>query len=576
MTPTVDNTETTKLRPQWRDPALVAGLALLVYLFTLGFGFVYDDLSQIVGNPQLRSWSYAPSYFTHNLWAFANLEQDNYYRPLLLVWLRICYAIFGLHAWGWHLATALCHVAASVLCLRWLRSLGVHRLAALLAALLFALHPAHLENAVWCSAVNDPLLAVFSFAAFIAHRRWTNDAQNRGRWIAIICCAAALLTKESAILLPVLFCLYELIFSKAKDWRGRLMLMAQRCWTYWLLYAMYIPLRAYAMRHVSSAIWKFPLTTVIYSLPEMGLFYLRQMLSPTHMAGFYSMGSVAEANSSFWAPLLILALVAVALGYAIWKLDDRRRAIFGLLLFVLTLAPTLYFPAYRLGEMVHDRYLYLPLAGAALLLAELSTAVIARWPNARPRMTLAAVIILFSFACMDMVVEQHYCNDLSFYSWSFESAPENIEAGIGYAHALHATGHLPESVTVLEHVLRVYPEQWLALRDLGNYYFELGRFAEAEAILAIAEQHRDDDDAEHYYRGISLLNLQQPKRAAEELQRALQLNPKQPNAHMGIAFARHSMGDAQGAWAEAQAEARLQPQRAKDIQEQLIIWGMAK
>src|ERR1041384_423817 len=87
------------------------------YLWTLHFGFVYDDLGQIVSNPLIQSWRYLPMYFRGNVW-MQQSSLGNYYRPVFLTWLLINPMLFGLHPMFWHLTNILAHVGATALVYR--------------------------------------------------------------------------------------------------------------------------------------------------------------------------------------------------------------------------------------------------------------------------------------------------------------------------------------------------------------------------------------------------------------------------------------------------------------------------
>ena len=84
------------------------------YLYTFQFGFVYDDLGQIVSNPLVQSWRYLPNYFRGNVW-MQQSTLGNYYRPIFLTWLLVNHTIFGLHPFFWHLTTVAAHMGATAL-----------------------------------------------------------------------------------------------------------------------------------------------------------------------------------------------------------------------------------------------------------------------------------------------------------------------------------------------------------------------------------------------------------------------------------------------------------------------------
>src|SRR5690349_17150965 len=97
-----------------RSLAVVLLATAAAYFWTFQFGFVYDDLGQIVANPLVLSWRYLPTYFRGNVW-MQQSTLGNYYRPVFLIWLLINNTLFGLHPSFWHLTTVAAHVGATAL-----------------------------------------------------------------------------------------------------------------------------------------------------------------------------------------------------------------------------------------------------------------------------------------------------------------------------------------------------------------------------------------------------------------------------------------------------------------------------
>src|SRR5580700_1100361 len=99
-------------RSSWSDrvcrtPAFLLTLLItataLPYLWTLRYGFVYDDEALIENDAAIRSWHFVPSYFAKTLGGFDNPSTPtHYYRPLLFLWLRLSDAFFNLNPAGWH------------------------------------------------------------------------------------------------------------------------------------------------------------------------------------------------------------------------------------------------------------------------------------------------------------------------------------------------------------------------------------------------------------------------------------------------------------------------------------------
>jgi len=134
--------------------ALVA-FAALPYLNILFNGFVYDDDTQVIQNPYIRSFRYLKEIFTTNVWSFTGVIVSNYYRPMMTFGYLVCYRLFGMRAYGFHLVSLLLHVLIVCLVFVLTERLIGDRVWAFVAGALFALHPIHTESVAWIAAVTD-------------------------------------------------------------------------------------------------------------------------------------------------------------------------------------------------------------------------------------------------------------------------------------------------------------------------------------------------------------------------------------------------------------------------------------
>jgi hypothetical protein len=74
--------------------------AILVYLRSLGYGFIFDDRRQVVLNQQIQSWDYLPRLLTTHVWSQKAAETlIPQYRPLFSVWLLMIYSFAGAKEW---------------------------------------------------------------------------------------------------------------------------------------------------------------------------------------------------------------------------------------------------------------------------------------------------------------------------------------------------------------------------------------------------------------------------------------------------------------------------------------------
>ena len=152
----------------------LAACATLPYLNILVNGFVDDDHGQVMENPYIRSFQYLKEIFTTNVWSFTGVTAGNYYRPMMTLGYLVCYKLFGLRAYGFHLVSLLLHVLVVCLVFVLAERLTGDRVWAFVAGALFALHPIHTESVAWIAAVTDLELTFFyllTFGLFLAAAR---------------------------------------------------------------------------------------------------------------------------------------------------------------------------------------------------------------------------------------------------------------------------------------------------------------------------------------------------------------------------------------------------------------------
>ncbi|HLG78626.1 MAG TPA: glycosyltransferase family 39 protein, partial [Ktedonobacteraceae bacterium] len=84
---------------------------------------------------------------------------------------------------------------------------------ALVSTLIFALHPIHIESVAWISGVTDPLLALFTLLCLLCFIRFRKEQEYGFLILSLVFCAAALLSKETAIIIPALLAAYEYLYG---------------------------------------------------------------------------------------------------------------------------------------------------------------------------------------------------------------------------------------------------------------------------------------------------------------------------------------------------------------------------
>lgn len=359
-----------------RSPFLIFLLltlaGLLVYANAIGHPFVHDDVVFIQQNTSIGRWDNIGEAFSRPGVPLQSLKLTTpYYRPVLEIFYRAEYALWGMHPAGFHLFNIVLHVlnAFLVYCL----ALGwrLKRGWAFAAALLFLVHPLQSEAVACVSGISNLVVAFFFLLGFVGYLK-ARQAEGRswGVWTAVALGSFvfALFSKEQAVAFPVCVLLYEFLQGPGQR-RG-----FARWWlpaTFFWIVAAYLLLRQVmfpGMMHEAFAdqgeLW-----LRIGAIPQTLLGYLKVIFWPVDLHYYRSIDILAPR---LVPSLIIVSIVSfgVALCAALpWRF--ARWAWFGLGWFVLTLAPVLNIvPLINEYSLIlsAEHFLYLPLAGALLFL----------------------------------------------------------------------------------------------------------------------------------------------------------------------------------------------------------------
>ncbi len=191
-------------------------LVLVAFGRCLDGAFVWDDTGLIVQNPMVHDLSRSAGLFVRGFWNISKNEVDptrSFYRPIIQLSYAIDYAIWGLNPIGFHLTNLLWYGVAATLVYFLALVLLKKESAALLAACLFAVHPAHAENVCWIAGRTDLLCGTFYFAGLLLFFHWMAHPGRSAVFIPLIAVVYffALLCKETAITLPGMAVVYLLI-----------------------------------------------------------------------------------------------------------------------------------------------------------------------------------------------------------------------------------------------------------------------------------------------------------------------------------------------------------------------------
>lgn len=386
----------------WLIPCIAA---FLIYARSLSFGFIHDDWGQIVTNPQVKSWRFLPRILSTELWSQLGSGHGagaEYYRPIFSLWLLVVHTAAGLSPFGWHLANILLHMIITFLVFKLAVAVLDSPIAASAAALLFAVHPVHIEDVCWVSAGNEIIYTGFVLCSLLLLFYGNRGSRPAYMWLSLAAWGAALFAKETTIALLPLFVLIAYFGWPRKGKRNIATALA-----FVLIAIAYLVVRWIVLQDLLAKIgngeasWSQTLLMMPFTIE----FYLHKLILPIYLSPYYRVSHLYSVpDFAFWShAAAILFGIVFFVGY---RLRKRTASAISVALVFLPLFPVIigihYFHNLSI-EMVHDRYLYLPSLGLVLLFG-----LAVKWLGSRSRNATIAFSLLLAVVCVGLNLSQQY------------------------------------------------------------------------------------------------------------------------------------------------------------------------
>lgn len=550
-------------------------IALLV-LFTIGVfyrvgghDFVqWDDRGNVVQNPYLNP----PT--KENVLHFWQHPYLGTHRPLVYTcWAAIATiaklpspqvaGVLGTHNLDpryFHAANLLLHVLTVLVVFAILLLVVQHEWAAGAGALLFAIHPVQVEPVAWVTGMNEvlygllSLLAIWQYLHYAGHAARPNTHKQAVHYVlAALCFVLAMLTKPSAVVVPVIAWLlgHYVLRLSARDCAIALLpwlILALPCM--WLVRTESVSGRTPSL--FVPTLWERPLIA-----GDALAFYGGKLLLPWQLGIDY--GRTPQYVLQHWLsnPLWLLP---VFIAIAIYKVRDRHPYLIGIAgSFVVALFPVLGLVPFRFQvfSTVADRYLYLAILSPALLLALGARQYIARqkYKSSDGRLVTAlAPLVLLAWAARSSIQVQRWKNSSTLFENAIAVNPRSWAGHFNLGAVLYRQGQSEEALVYLRRALTLAPNSSPTFNYLGLTSLRQGAPEKAEGYFRAALKVEQLNPMLPFNLAIALDRQGKPRAALPYVQEVLRLRPNSPGAHLqlGIVLTRlHRMPEAVAAFEKA-------------------------
>jgi tetratricopeptide (TPR) repeat protein len=461
----------------WQICGVIVLIGIAVYGKSIVYDYTFSDDTQllVVNQEFLGNPANLPKLFTTDV--FISVANPNvFYRPLLNLLFMLEMQISKDTPVLYHLTNILLHLGCSILVFIVFRKLNLSKLLSAAVSLVFCVHPLLSSAVVWIPGRNDTLLTIFVLGSFVFFLR-ALETKRIGPFLwHVLLLFLALLTKETAVVAPLLFVSYA-YFIAPKKFRRTQVVSALLSYAIvvgaWLFLRSLVTLPFEVRRTAGSQIVSWLENTPAFVL------YFGKIFFPFNLSIFPNL-----ADQSLLLGWLSIALFIGAL--FIRKPKSFAHILWGLGWFFLFLAPTMV-----IGPIFHEHRAYCSMVGVLLAVAYLPLVQSLDFSKKNPALGLAAIIV--AFAVVTMMHEEQYSGRTAYVTSAFASAPGVDESYSGLAGLLMDEGDDNAAEKVLRAGIERKPAMKIVHRMLGDVYSRRHQYAlaakEYETSLRLEPLH---------------------------------------------------------------------------------------
>lgn len=523
----------------------IALVVVVIYANSLKSDFAWDDTFLIVENPYIKNWQSLDVVFSEHVYYGAN-KTSNYYRPLQLVSYIVDYSLWKLNPAGYHLTNLCLHAISSILVYIFIIAVFGSSGIAFLTALLFASAPV-ISSATYFIASRADLLAAFfillSILAFIKYYR----QKKRLPYVASLACfILALLSRESAIVLPFLVALVFFKISSKRNFKE----LFRETYLFFILLIVYILARVTILNFVDGETGP-AMTTYVAGIPFLNrmltnfkvlAIYLRLLVLPFGL----HMKRVIEPASSVFQPdiLLSIGLIAIA-GIMVKRLSRKYPSIlFGLAWFFIALFPLL--NVYPLSVFLHEAWLYLPSIGFYLLL---STVLLKTAYKKLGRFITGGIIatLLVYFISFSMLHGVVWRDSITIFQNTIRYDPSDPNVHANLALAYFDKGEEEEAIRQCRYSVSLNPKFSGGHNNLGFFYAERGEYIKAIKNFKSSIKANPENAAPYLNISLAYNKLGYYDKALDAITKCIELSPDYYKPYCTLGLVCFNLNNYQGA-----------------------------
>lgn len=503
--------------------AIILLVTFLSYIPTLQNDFIFlDDDSHLLDNPAVRvlDGAHIKQMFTTTV--------SKVYVPLTFLTFAVEHHFFRYSPFIYHLDNLLLHLAVTALVFFFALQVGLPLRAALIAGLIFGIHPMHVESVSWVTERKDVLYSFFYMLALCSYWKYLSDRKVLFYTASIVFGLCSILSKPMALSLPLVLFACDLLkgrtFDRKMVWE-KIPHFVVAVSIAWITYSLNARIPGENVQS-GTIIW-------VYTF----VFYIRQFLFPFILVPMYALPEpIALMNIHYAGSVVVFLLI---LGF-LYRMRRNPWIVFAALYYFLSIFFLLRYDNVVDKSIVADRFMYLPCLGICFLLGygadKLLQMTKERLEVLNVGLIVCLVIIAGWLGSKTFQQTQIWRASIPFWSYVLQYYPDNAMAYGNRGEAYRDQKKYDLAMADFNKSIAVDPEYVESYNSRGQMYGMMGEMDLAlDDFKRVIELSPNFDEA---YNNIGVIYSMQekPDEAVKYYEKAAEIDPFNVDAL-------HNMGD---------------------------------
>lgn len=452
--------EHTKLK-EYLAYATAICITFFLYFQIVNHDFInLDDYLYIIENPNVNSGL----SWTNITWGFTEFYAGNWH-PMTWISHMMDIEIYGLNPSGHHLTNLIIHITNTALLLFFL-----HRTTGLLwpsafVAILFSVHPTHVESVAWASERKDVLSTLFFLLTLISYHFYILKPNFKNYLTVLALLSMGLMSKAMLVTLPFVMLLLDywpfrrFSVTNKSTYKNTIYLLKEKI-PFFLL-VLVVSIITYNAQKSGGAIANnviFDYSTRINNALVAYVEYIKLSLLPSNLSIFHPHPIERENYKIFSSIFIILSITLTV----VLNTKNRPYLIVGWLFFLGTLVPVI--GIIQIGsQSIAERYTYIPYIGLFLMLTWFSYELLNRFAVVKKIIPILAISLIVSLSFQTWVYLSYWKNDLKLLSnvlWLYDT---------GYSQVIKKQNRSPDNRKVIKSLGGIYNLLGVSLMEKGMY-----------------------------------------------------------------------------------------------------------